>query len=256
MECKNCLTNLKETAKFCDECGGKVINHRLNFKIVTAEFLETFISWDNKFFKTFMHLITKPQVVANGYLDGVRKRYMQPFSYILISLTLYGIYLVFSKEMLDEYINEMILKMPNLDLKSQKTYKKLTYLILKYNNIYTFSTIPLYAFINRIIFRKRNFIEHSVALLYLLATIMFLTSISGFLGVLFNVDYEKTSYINAFFMIFYSMYYYKKMFNLDNATIILKTLFFWLLMLAFYIILFIIGVIIVVILLSLKIITP
>ena len=107
MECKNCKTTLKETANFCDECGGKIINHRLNFKTVTAEFFATFISWDNKFFKTFSHLITKPQEVTNGYLDGVRKRYMQPFAYMIIILSLYGIYMILSKEIMIEYIEEM-----------------------------------------------------------------------------------------------------------------------------------------------------
>lgn len=80
MHCKNCQTKLEGEKKFCTNCGAKVINHRLNLKTVMEEFFATFISWDNKFLKTFKHLITKPQLVANSYLDGVRKRYMQPFA--------------------------------------------------------------------------------------------------------------------------------------------------------------------------------
>ncbi len=75
MNCKNCNTPLQGEKKFCSNCGSKVISYRLNFSSVSEEFFSTYINWDNKFYKTFIHLFTKPQEVANGYLDGVRKRY-------------------------------------------------------------------------------------------------------------------------------------------------------------------------------------
>ena len=257
MKCKNCQTNLKETAKFCDTCGGKVINHRLNFKTITSEFFETFISWDNKFFKTVSHLITKPQEVANGYLDGVRKRYMQPFAYMLIAISVYGIYLVLSKEMMMDYIENMNKMMEeifsyNSSSKAKEFNNNMLNKLLKYYNVYTLSSIPLLAFINKIIFKQRNFIEHNVALLYSYATFLLLSATIGFVGVILKIDYGTIYTLVMMIMIGYHMWFYKKMFNLDNVTIILKTLFFWLLMLAFYIILFIIGVIIIVTLLRLN----
>ena len=244
MECKNCKTTLKETAKFCDECGGKIINHRLNFKTVTAEFFATFISWDNKFFKTFSHLITKPQEVANGYLDGVRKRYMQPFAYMIIILSIYGIYIILSKEIIMEYldtIKESMTKFsaPNPSKKVEELNNnfntKMLNFMINYSNIYTLASIPVFAFINKLIFKKRNFIEHNVALLYAYGSFLLLSSVIGFTGLIFHINYGTTYNILMPLMIIYHMYFYKKIFQLDIATTILKTLYFWLLLIIFFI---------------------
>ncbi len=85
MNCKNCQTELTGDKKFCTQCGAKVIDYRLNFKLMVGEFFETYISWDNKIFKTFIHLFTKPEVVVRNYISGVRKRYMQPIAFMFIA---------------------------------------------------------------------------------------------------------------------------------------------------------------------------
>jgi len=258
MQCKNCQTPLQENNKFCASCGAKIINHRLNFKSVTEEFFATFISWDNKFFKTFIHLLTKPQEVTNGYLDGVRKRYMQPFAYMLIALSIYGIYMFFSKEMMMDYMDNMNAVMEKFSSNNSKTKDfntKMLSVLFKYHNIYTLSSIPLLAFINKIIFKKRNFIEHNITLLYAYATFLLLSVIIGFIGVIFNINYGAIYNIIMPLMIIYHLYFYKKMFDFDKITIILKTLYFWLLMIFFYLVIVITGTIIFFILLKMKIIT-
>ncbi len=260
MECKNCQTPLLKNAKFCFNCGAKYIENRLNFRTVSKEFFETFISWDNKFFKTFSHLIIKPQEVANGYLNGIRKRYMQPFAYMLIALTVYGIYMYFAKDMLIEYINTLNANTPiNPDPKIQKfqdsfNSKWFTF-ITKYYNVFTFLTIPLLALINKIIFKKRNLVEHSIILLYTYATYLILATLFGFIFLIFQFNFKFLLSINYIIMIGYHAYFYKKMFQLSLGKIILKTFLFWLLMFALYIVIIIIGMIVGALLYKLKIIT-
>jgi len=259
MECKNCRTNLSETAEFCEKCGRKVINHRLNFKTVTAEFLETYISWDNKFFKTFIHLITKPQVVANGYLNGVRKRYMQPFAYMLIILSLYGIYLLLAKEQMLTNLETLNYKgvvnpNPKTQALQENFNKKWISFLTNYFSLFTFMTIPFFAFINKIIFKKNNFIEHNVSLLYAYATYSLISIFIGSLGLIFSIKVAYLSSFSLFIMIFYHVYFYKKMYNLDIGDTILKTLLFWIGMLIYLIVFSIIGFIIVIILMKLHII--
>ncbi len=260
MECKNCQTQLSETAKFCFNCGAKYIGYRLNFKTITEELFTTFISWDNKFFKTFSHLITKPQEVANSYLEGVRKRYMRPFSYMIIALTFYGIYMYFAKDILMELVSTLDANTPvNPNPKIQKFQdnfndKWFTF-ITKYYNIFTFLSIPLLAFINKIIFKKRNLVEHSVTLLYAYATYLIMTSFLGFIFLIFQVDFQFYLSINYFLMIGYHMYFYKKTFQLSLGKTLLKTLLFWLLIFAFYLVIVILGIIAVFVLVKFKIIT-
>lgn len=262
MKCKNCKTNLKETANFCDECGGKVIKYRLNFKMAFSEFFTTFISWDNTFFKTFIHLLIKPQEVTNGYLEGVRKRYMQPFAYMVISLTIYSIYMYFSKNQMLAYLDEVMSSMPNVNNGNPKFdsfmegfMEKWITFITKYFNIFTFSTIPFLALINRIIFKKLNFIEHNIALFYAYATYILGYTFIGFTGLIIGVHFKNIYPITTTFMLGYHMFFYMKVFSLSKLEIVLKTLLFWIGMLVLYLLLGIFIFILTFILLKLKVIS-
>ena len=105
MRCKNCDNSLKDTQKFCDECGAKIINNRLQPKIIAQQVNEQFISIDNKFFRTFFDLFKQPESVIVGYINGTRKKYIDVLQYFAISLTLAGIHVflitTFFKDALD-----------------------------------------------------------------------------------------------------------------------------------------------------------
>jgi len=75
VNCKNCHNTLRDTQKFCDECGAKVIYNRLKPKIIAQQINEQFISIDNKFLLTFIDLFKIPETVIVGYIDGTRKKY-------------------------------------------------------------------------------------------------------------------------------------------------------------------------------------
>ncbi len=163
---------------------------------------------------------------------------MQPFSYILVVLSVYGIYLMLSKNMMLEYAESMKETMISIsgDSSMNKSFDFVD--IMKFvqdnNTVITFATIPIFALINKFIFKQRNFIEHIVLLLYSMATVTVVSTIIGFLGYLFNINYGYTNNLNEFLFIIYSIYYYKKLFKLDGWEITLKTLYFWLLLIPIY----------------------
>jgi hypothetical protein len=260
MNCKNCDTPILGEKKFCANCGSKVINRRITFSSVTSEFFSTFISWDNKFFKTVLHLNTNPQLVINGYLDGVRKRYMQPFAFMIIALSLYGIYMFFAKEQMIEYmeyINKKTYGGTNVKPNKFTTdfNKKWGDFTTNYFNVLTFGMVPFLALFNLLIFRTRNFIEHCIVLVYSYASYLIgFVIIAGF-GLLFSIHFKYIYPITMVYMILYHMFCYKKMFQLSFWQIIYKTILFWLLMIAFFLILFIIVVIVGVILAKLNLIS-
>lgn len=73
MNCKSCNNTLRDTQNYCDDCGAKVIRNRLTPKVLATQVNKEFISFDNKFLKTFIDLFTKPEVVINGYINGTQK---------------------------------------------------------------------------------------------------------------------------------------------------------------------------------------
>ena len=91
--CKNCESPLLAENNYCNVCGARVIHNRLSFKILFAQFTEEFLNYDNKFFKTFIHLFSRPEEVILGYMKGVRKRYANPVSYFAIALSLTGLWM-------------------------------------------------------------------------------------------------------------------------------------------------------------------
>jgi len=84
MNCKSCDFLLNETAKYCTNCGSKIVNKRLSLKGTWAEFIGPFFNWENTFFKTIHHLITKPKLVLEAYISGARKKYYQPFAFLIL----------------------------------------------------------------------------------------------------------------------------------------------------------------------------
>jgi hypothetical protein len=75
--CKNCGHSISEEQKFCPECGQKN-RDKLTFKDLMGELASAFLSWDSKFFRTIVPLITKPGHVSKEYLGGKRKSFVAP----------------------------------------------------------------------------------------------------------------------------------------------------------------------------------
>ncbi len=91
MNCKNCNTELSEQDQYCKSCGGKVIRKRLTLKNLFEHLSETFFNYDNKLLRTIVTLFKQPTVVTDNYINGVRKRYVDPISFFGLALTLSGL---------------------------------------------------------------------------------------------------------------------------------------------------------------------
>ena len=91
--CKNCKSELEETATYCTRCGGKIIRKRLTIRNLFEHVSETFFNYDNKLLRTLISLFTKPEDVIGGYINGVRKKYVNPISYFALALSVSGLYL-------------------------------------------------------------------------------------------------------------------------------------------------------------------
>lgn len=81
--CLNCGASL--VGKFCSVCGQKVIEPKeRTVKHFIYQFLGSAFFLENNFFKNLWYLVTKPGWLANDFIEGRRKRWMPPFSLLLL----------------------------------------------------------------------------------------------------------------------------------------------------------------------------
>ena len=241
MKCKNCNTKLETTTNFCPQCGGKIINNRLTVKMVVTDFMETYLSWDSAIIKTVKDLILQPDKVVLNYINGVRKRYVPPFSLLLFALTVYGIYMFISKDAIQELFlksNETLSKTSSKD--AIMFQQKINSFMLHYSNLFIFFSIPLTAWVAKIVFKTFNFIEHVIIQIYLNASYILVVSLINIFLYFIGVDLISISIINSTMMFLYFMFSFKKIFNLSIGKLLLKTLYFILLYFVFYLVIIIV----------------
>lgn len=83
--CKNCNQNFE--ANYCNYCGQRKIgNKRLHMKEVFLDFLDNTFNLDKGFFFSLWNLLIRPGKVAQAYIDGQRKAYINPTRYMVIGL--------------------------------------------------------------------------------------------------------------------------------------------------------------------------
>lgn len=242
MICKNCDVPFNEDFQFCPHCGGRVVNQRVTTKSLLIEFAEKFLSYDNKFAKTFRMLFKAPETVINGYLKGARHKYINPFTYLLISITISGLNIYLMKKGFYGEINftgSNDAKIENFDMQN------FTSSIFDYHSFISTAFIPFFALLSKLVFWKRkdyNFAEHNIIYCYTYNHVSILTfSLIIVLG-FFVKSYMTLSALMYPIIFGYHFYALKRIFNLTIKQLILKSLLFFVLLAFFYIvILFIIG---------------
>ena len=232
MNCKNCNTYLANESDYCNVCGGKVIKKRLTLKNLVQHIGENFFNYDNKLFKTIKHLIIAPEEVIDSYVQGVRKRYINPISFFGISLTLTGfsIFIIkkFYKSALD--ISQFI---DTSEIYSNKASQDLMAssadFSLEYSSLIYASMIPLFAIVSWILFRKKryNFTEHLVTYMYSMSLYSITSVIVGFLILLISPSIYLTFGTSLYLVaVIYHCYLLKRLFKMTIEEIILKTFYF------------------------------
>jgi len=241
MECKNCGGNLQDDGGFCSYCGARFIDERISTKFLMKEILDKVLSVDNKLLKTFWHLFSKPEEVINGYINGVRKRYYNPFSYILISITLAGISFYFLKDFALESINATTSTSSSTNPFENKEFAEdFVSLIFDYQAFLTAAILPIYAFISWIVFlnkRKYNYLEHIV--IYIYSTAQF-SILNFFIATpVFFIDNQAGNIASLALSVLsfvYIAYVLIRLFKLSFFQFIIKTLYFLVVGLTLYIV--------------------
>lgn len=224
MNCKNCGIRLRTDFSFCPDCGGKIIRNRLTFKNLMHDFAERYFNVDNTFAKTFWHLFTKPEVVICGYIDGIRRKYLNPVSYLAISIILSGVLYYFLRK-----IWKLNLNNPELtELYANMGVEFDLNIIMDYQAVMTYINLPFCALITALIFigkKKYNYTEHLVLNAYIIAHY----SIVGFIItapflLLLKTDYTTFSMFYILFVAAYWIYVLKRVYQVSFGETILRSM--------------------------------
>jgi len=82
-DCKNCGTHL--SGNYCTNCGQKIITSRLNIKETLVNTFRSIFNFEKGFFFTVKELLLNRRGVIKGFIDGKRKKYYDPFRFMLLT---------------------------------------------------------------------------------------------------------------------------------------------------------------------------
>lgn len=243
MICKNCQTEIEATDDFCKNCGAKVIRNRLTIRNLFEQFSEHFLNYDNKFLQTFICLFTKPEDVIGGYIDGVRKKYVNVISYFAIALTVSGLQLF----ILDKFFPEAM-DMSAITVKgSGQDSNEMMSFIREYQSLLMMVNVPAYALISYFVFytlKKFNYTEHLVIFMYVLSQLTIIGVIISLSSAWLGLSIAHSSLILMPIQFIYSLFCLQKLYKLSIKGMILRTLLFFLITLIIFVFFTIIFIVI------------
>jgi hypothetical protein len=243
MNCRNCNIELAPKSDFCNQCGGKVIRNRLTFRNLFEHISETFFNYDNKLLRTFIDLIKKPEVVIGGYIDGVRKRYVNPISYFGLAITVTGLYLLFLNKFFPEALDYSNFAVEGQEEIQQKNMS----FIQEYMSIFMMLYVPVYALIAYITFvgtRKFNYTELIVVFMYWQSQISLVSAVAIIIGAIFGITNGILSMFFLPIMFAYAVYILQRLYKLSFGEMALRTLLFLVVLGVVFVIITIIVIII------------
>lgn len=242
MNCKNCQTDLLENFKFCNACGAKVVTQRITAKNLLSDIFQNALGWDNKYFSTIRSLILKPGILLREYLDGTRKKYVNPFTFLVIGMTL----AIFTFNFFDEryiesntnfqskqiewqsqWMNETLgIPLLSEEVKKEQleSAEKSTRFTLKYFNILVVLTLPLYSLLTFLVYRKPyNYGEHIVINSYIQGVSFISISILFLISL---VTHPLVYISNSLLLLIFYTYVYGKLYRLSIGQSLLKVFIF------------------------------
>lgn len=201
MDCKNCDCSLRSDFGYCPTCGGKVVKTRLSLKNVWQDLSYQVFNLDNTLFKTFRHLLSKPEIVVESYISGTRKKYMNPISYFAIAITLSGILFFVLRNVYNVNLTQSSFtdsQTPNMDF------------VFDYQTLLSYFIMPIYALMTWLLFldkKKLNYTEHLVANAYIIGQTFFVQVLICLpLFGLFDVKYDIFNWVFLLVIVTYQFF--------------------------------------------------
>ncbi|MEM6517524.1 MAG: DUF3667 domain-containing protein [Bacteroidota bacterium] len=202
-----------------------MIRNRLTFKNLFEHISETFFNYDNKLLRTIIDLFKKPEAVIESYINGVRKRYVNPISYFGLALTITGLQMIVINKFFPETFDFSILTMPG----QEEFQRRNMSFVQEYQSLVMMFYIPIYAIMARISFvglKKFNYTELLIVFMFTQAQISITSAVVTIVTSIFGISMGVLSLITIPLMIIYNAFCLKRLYNLSFGMIVLRTFIF------------------------------
>lgn len=144
--CPNCGNQLSQAVQFCPECGQSAHTKRLDMHHILHDLVHVFTHADKGFLYLTKELALRPGITAKAYMQGKRKQYFNPFSYLVLTVAV--------SAFLTNYFHL-------LEVDTQNS-NPVSAMISKNINLVFLIAVPITALINKLLFYKSgyNLAEH------------------------------------------------------------------------------------------------
>ncbi|HEU4630290.1 MAG TPA: DUF3667 domain-containing protein [Gemmatimonadaceae bacterium] len=103
--CRNC--GEARHGAYCSHCGQHFLEDRLTFRLLAAEAWER-ITFERGFLRTLWEMTIRPGVVVRRYVSGQRRRYVSPFTYLVVGAALSLVVLHLFDEAFAVYLRQQV----------------------------------------------------------------------------------------------------------------------------------------------------
>ena len=115
LECLNCGKPLRADDKFCSYCSQKNTVKKITFGTFINNLFSGFLSYDSRFWRTFIPLLTNPGEVSKKYIAGKRARFVNPFRLYLNVSIIFFLTLGFTNKINELGINNIVKTTQTID---------------------------------------------------------------------------------------------------------------------------------------------
>lgn len=164
-----------------------LVSERLTFKQLIIEVQKIFTKLDSGFFFTAKELLINPKKCINEYIMGKREKYIHPFTFLFLVISLYTILFPYI------HLEEEVSQYPGL----------VGWFVNGHMQIVFFSIIPFYSFFSYILFinKKYNIAEHLVIYSYVLSVAIFILGLCEVIDFYFDVDFSLDAYCSLLYLL-------------------------------------------------------
>jgi len=220
--CKNCYSPVEQT--YCGVCGQKGSVGRITLKGLIQELPHAIFHVDRGFLFNFFNLFKRPGEAIINFLDGKRKPFFHPASYLLIALVLN--FIVVKVTDLHFYDEHELKTMDALQAQALRDYDAMQWWFLEHTYIYILIAIPastLFMFLSLKVLKQRfNVAESAVIVLFVISQgVLMQTMLYGLLGWIESGPFRRgLEVVNMTMLISYAAWAIYHLLSTDRGKVI------------------------------------